>query len=112
MNAYLSAVAIVSTLSSILSFVAMSLFSFDFVLFFFSSRSLYVDVSSLWKLVVLSAAISSLGSFLMRSVSSFSLLRKGLFTCLNFTDWIIFSMSSSKSFNSSVGVGFLVDLKP
>ena len=79
---------------------------------FFSSRSLYVDGSSLSKLVVLSAAISSLGSFLMRSVSSFSLSRKELFTCLNFTDWIIFSMSFSKSFNSSMGGGFLVDLKP
>ena len=60
----------------------------------------------------MSAAISSLGSFLMRSVSSFSLLRKGLFTCLNFTDWIILSISSSKSFNSSMGGRFLVDLKP
>ena len=29
-----------------------------------------------------------------------------------FTDWIIFSMSSSKSFNSSMEGGFLVDLKP
>ena len=57
-------------------------------------------------------AISSLGSFLMRWVSCFSLLRKGLFTCLNFTDWIIFSMSFLKSFNSSMGGGFLVDLKP
>ena len=64
------------------------------------------------KLVVLSAAIRSLGSFFIWSVSFFSLLRKGLFTCLNFTDWIIFSMSSSKSFNSSMGDGFLVDLKP
>ena len=54
----------------------------------------------------------SLGSFLMRSVSSFSLSRKELFTCLNFTDWIIFSMSFSKSFNSWMGGGFLVDLKP
>ena len=45
----------------------------------FSSRSLYLDGSSLKKLVVLS--VSSLGSFLMRSVSSFSLLRKGLYTC-------------------------------
>ena len=43
----------------------------------------------------------------MRSVSSFSLSRKELFTCLNFTDWIIFSMSFSKSFNSSMGGGFL-----
>ena len=49
---------------------------------------------------------------MMRSVSSFSLSRKELFTCLNFTDWIIFSMSFSKSFNSSMGGGFLVDLKP
>ena len=73
---------------------------------------MYVDDSSLYKLVVLSAAISSLGSFLIRSVSSFSLFRKGLFTCLNFTDLIIFSMSFSKSFNSSMGGGFLVDLKP
>ena len=78
----------------------------------FSSILLYVDGSSLQKLVVLSAAISSLGSFLIWSVFSFSLLRKGLFTCLNFTDWIIFSMSSSKSFNSSMEGGFLVDLKP
>ena len=80
MNASLSAVA--STLSSIPSFVAMSLFSLwiacvvlvsaflkDFVILF-SSRSLYVDGSSLKKLVVLSAAISSMGSFLMWSVSS------------------------------------------
>ena len=50
--------------------------------------------------------------FLMWSVSSFSLFSKGLFTCLNFKDWIIFSMSSSKSFNSSVGDEFFVDLKP
>ena len=78
----------------------------------FSIRSLYVDGSSLKRLVVLPAAISSLGSFLMRLVSSFNLLRKGLFTCLNFTDWIIFSMSSSKSFNSLMGGGFLVGLKP
>ena len=53
----------------------------------------------------------SLASFLMRSVSSFSLSRKGLFTCLNFVDRIILSMSSSNSFNSSIGGGFLVDLK-
>ena len=78
----------------------------------FSIRSLYVDGSSLKRLVVLPAAISSLGSFLMRLVSSFNLLRKGLFTCLNFTDWIIFSMSSWKSFNSLMGGGFLVGLKP
>ena len=56
---YASLSAVVSTLSSILSFVAMSLFSLwiacvvsgcallqDFVMFF-SSRSLYVDGSSL-----------------------------------------------------------------
>ena len=48
----------------------------------------------------------------MRSVSSLSLLRKGLLTCLNFVDCTIFSISSSKSFSSSIGGGFLVDLKP
>ena len=48
----------------------------------------------------------------MRSVSSLSLVRKGLFTCLNFVDCIISSMSSSNPFNSSIGGGFLVDLKP
>ena len=48
----------------------------------------------------------------MRLVSSLSLLRKGLFTCLNFVYCIIFNMSCSNSFNSSIGGGFLVDLKP
>ena len=48
----------------------------------------------------------------MRSVSSLSLLRKGLLTCLNFVDCTIFSMSSCNSFSSSIGGGFLVDLKP
>ena len=52
-----------------------------------------------------------MGSFLMWSVSSFSLLRKALCTCLNFTDWIFFSMSSSKSYNSSMGGAFFVELK-
>ena len=56
--------------------------------------------------------MSSLVSFFMRLVSSLSLLRKGLFTCLNFADCTIFSMSSSNSFNSSIGGGFMVDLKP
>ena len=45
---------------------------------FCSSRSSYVDGSSLKTLVVLSAAMRSLALFLMRSVSSFSLLRKGM----------------------------------
>ena len=45
--------------------------------------------------------------------SSFlSLLRKGLLTCMNFVDCTILSMSSSNSFSSSTGGGFLVDLKP
>ena len=39
----------------------------------------------------------------MRSMSSLSLLRKRLFTCFNFVDCIVFSMSSSNSFNSSIG---------
>ena len=56
--------------------------------------------------------MSSLVSFFMRLVSSLSLLRKGLFTCLNFVYCIIFSMSCSNFFNSSIGGGFLVDLKP
>ena len=56
--------------------------------------------------------MSSLVSFFMRLVSPLSLLRKGLFTCLNFVDCIIFSMSSSNPFDSSIGGGFLVDLKP
>lgn len=60
-----------------------------------SSISLYDDGSSLLRFVVL--------------VSSLSLLRKGLFTCLNFVDYIIFSMSSLNSFDSSIGEGFLVD---
>ena len=55
--------------------------------------------------------MSSLVSFFMRLVSSLGLLRKGLFTCVNFVDCIIFSMSSSNSFDSSIGGGFLVDLK-
>ena len=44
-------------------------------------------------------------------MSSLSFLRKGLFTCVNFVDCIILSMSSSNSFDSSIGGGFLVDLK-
>ena len=32
--------------------------------------------------------------------------------CLNLVDCIILSMSFSNSFNSSIGGGFLVDLKP
>ena len=48
----------------------------------------------------------------MRSMSSLSLLRKGLFTCFNFVDCIIFSISSSNFFSSSIGGGFLIDLKP
>ena len=56
--------------------------------------------------------MSSLGSFLMRLVSSLSLLRKGSLTCLNFVDCAILGMSSSNSFSSSIGGGFLVDLKP
>ena len=50
---------------------------------FCSSRSLYFDGSSLLKFVVLSAAMSSLVSFLMCSVSFLSLLRKGLLTCMD-----------------------------
>ena len=60
----------------------------------------------------MSAAINSLGSLRISSVSSFSLLRKLLFTCLNFTELIILNMSSSKSFSSSIGGVFFVDLKP
>ena len=56
--------------------------------------------------------MSSLVSFFMRLVSPLSLLRKGLFNCLNFVDCTIFSMSSSNPFDSSIGGGFLVDLKP
>ena len=54
----------------------------------------------------------SLVSCLMRLVSSLSLLRKGLLTCLNFVDCTFFSISSLNSFSSSIGGGFLVDLKP
>ena len=54
--------------------------------------------------------MSSLVSSFVRLMSSLSLLRKGLFTCVNFVDCIIFSMSSSNSFDSSIGGGFLVDL--
>ena len=43
----------------------------------------------------------------MRLVSSLSLLRKGLFTCLNFVYCIIFNMSCSNSFNSSIEGGVL-----
>ena len=62
--------------------------------------------------MVLSAAISSFVSFLIFMASSLSLLRKGLLMCLNLVDCIILSMSFSNSFNSSIGGGFLVDLKP
>ena len=62
--------------------------------------------------MVLSAAMSSFVSFLIFMASSFSLLRKGLLMCLNLVDCIILSMSFSNSFNSSIGGGFLVDLKP
>ena len=55
--------------------------------------------------------MSSLVSFFMSLMSSLSFLRKGLFICVNFVDCIIFSMSSSNSFDSSIGGGFLVDLK-
>ena len=55
--------------------------------------------------------MSSLVSFFMSLMSSLSFLRKGLFTCVNFVDCIILSMSSSNSFDSSIGGGFLVDLK-
>ena len=48
----------------------------------------------------------------MRPVSSFRFLRERLFTSLNFVDRIIFSMSSSNFFNSWIGGGFLVNLKP
>ena len=48
----------------------------------------------------------------MCSVSFLSLMRKGLLTCMNFVDCTILSMSSSNSFSSSTGGGFLVDLKP
>ena len=34
-----------------------------------------------------------------------------MFTCVNFVDCIIFSMSSSNSFDSSIGGVFSVDLK-
>ena len=47
---------------------------------FCSRRLLYVDGSSLYKFVVLSAAIKSLDSFSIRLVSFLSLLRKGLLT--------------------------------
>ena len=56
--------------------------------------------------------MSSLVSFFMCLVLSLSLLRKGLFTCLNFVDCKIFSMPSENFFNSWSGGGFLVDLKP
>ena len=56
--------------------------------------------------------MSSLVSSFMRLVSSLSLLRKRLFICLNLVNCIIFDMSYSNSFNSSVGGGFFVDLKP
>ena len=56
--------------------------------------------------------MSSLVSFFICLVLSLSLLRKGLFTCLNFADCKIFSMSSENFFSSSSGGGFLVDLKP
>ena len=72
------------------------------------SRSLYVDGSSLQRFVVLSAAMSSLVSFFYAFGVVFVVLRKGLFTCLSFVDCIIFSMSSSNSFNSSIEGGFLV----
>ena len=62
--------------------------------------------------MVLSAAMSSFVSFLIFMASSLSLLRKGLLMCLNLVDCIILSMSFSNSFNSSIGGGFLVDLKP
>ena len=48
----------------------------------------------------------------MCSVSFLSLVRKGLLTCMNFVDCTFLSLSSSNSFSSSTGGGFLVDLKP
>ena len=59
--------------------------------------------------MVLSAAISSFVSFLIFMASSLSLLRKGLFMCLNLADCIIIIISSN-SFNSSTGGGFYVHI--
>ena len=60
----------------------------------------------------MSAGTRSLFPLLICFTSLLRSFKNLLLTGLNFVVWIIFSIPSSNSFNSSIGSGFLVDLKP